>query len=135
MKHVRRPKLTLKAAKALALAEFGTAAGLTPHENNDGNYQRYEMQMGKHTVIVSNVCDYWGIAYVHITGGEWVYYKIDSLDESEDITEHERKARRNEELRDAVACRSTFLFKAMLAEYGLDLCRSELDRENKKCPL
>lgn len=44
MKQTRRPKLTLKAAKALAVAEFGTAAGLTPHENNNADYQRYEMR-------------------------------------------------------------------------------------------
>lgn len=132
MKRTRRPKLTLKAAKALAIAEFGTAAGLAPHENNNADYQRYEMQMGKHTVIISNACDYWGIAYVYITGGEWVYYKIDSLEESEDITEHERKAQRNEELREAAACQSAFMFKALLQEHGLETCRAILDETNKK---
>lgn len=132
MKQTRRPKLTLKAAKAIAIAEFGTAAGLTPHENNDTDFQRYEMQMGKHSVVISNACDYWGVAYVYISSGEWVYYKIDSLEESEGITEHERKAQRNEELREAVQCQTAFLFKALVEAHGLETCRAMLDEADKK---
>lgn len=131
MKRTRRPKLTLKAAKVLAIAEVGTAAGLTPHENNNADYQRYEMQMGKHTVVISNACEYWGIAYVSF-GGKWTYYKIDSLEESEDITESERKKERNEAIENAAACQSAFMFKALLEEHGLEMCRTLLDEAATK---
>lgn len=131
MKRTRRPKLTLKAAKTLAIAELGTAAGLTPHENNNADYQRYEMQMGKHTVVVSNACEYWGIAYVSF-GGKWTYYDINSLEENSNVTENELKKERNEAIGDAAACQSAFMFKALLEEHGLETCRAMLDEANKK---
>lgn len=122
----RRPKLTLKAAKAIAIQELGTAKGLVPHESNNAEYQRYEMQMGNHTVVIANVCGYWGIAYI-LFGDKWTYYDIDTLQESYYIADAERKQARREVVRDMVCSDTEFVFKTIVEEHGADACHSMLD--------
>jgi hypothetical protein len=129
MRRKRRPKLTLKTAKTIAIKEVGTAKGLIPHENNSTDYQRYEMQMGKYTLVISSPCKYWGIACASF-GGNRTYYKIgaDTPEEDAAVTDREQKRDMDETIRDAAICRSHYVFKALLEEHGIDTCRRILER-------
>lgn len=127
----KKPKLTLKSARALATKELGTAAGLVPHENNNSDYQRYEMQMGNNIIVISNVCGYWDTACVSF-GGKNTYYDISTLQENYYVTDAERRKERNEVIRDAASCNRGYMIKALLEAYGLDVCRNLLEEEAKK---
>jgi hypothetical protein len=122
----KRPKLTLKAAKTIALQEIGTTAGLEPHENNNPDYQRYEMRVGNQTVVISNACNQWGVAYIAFAG-TCTYYDITTLRVNWSVTDRERKKDRREFLRDAAASDFAFMFTALIEEHGLERCRHMLD--------
>lgn len=123
----KRPKLTLKAAKTIAIQELGTAKGLTPHESNDAEYQRYEMRMGNHTVIIQNECGYWGIAYIYF-GGTRTYYDIETLQESYHTTEAERQADRKEIVREMASGNREYMLKVLVEEHGAESCRALLEK-------
>ena len=114
-------KLTLKAAKAIAVQEFGTSAGLKPHENNDHEYQRYEMRIGKYNAAIANSKRHPGIAYVSFVG-DYTYYDINTCGENIEVTEKERHKYQLETIRDMAATHSSYMIKAIIDEHGDDYC-------------
>ena len=124
--NVKRPKLTFKAAKAIAMEELGAATKLTPHENNSADFQCYEMQIGNQTARISQAYKYPGFAYVSFAGA-FTYYDIGTLKVDYGITDQERQNARREDMRDMAACDSRYMLKALIDEYGLESCHKMLD--------
>lgn len=127
MKTKKPPKLTLKAAKALALRELGAAAGLAATESNNSNYQRYEVWLGNYLAVITNDCAYWGVACVYFCGTR-TYFNIDTLEENVTITRQEQNKDRREDVRDFAASNSGYMFQALLEQYGLETCRRMLEK-------
>ena len=124
----KRPRLTLKAAKVIAVKEFGTAAGLAAHENNNAEYQRYEMRIGNIDAVITNAYSKPGIAFAYLSrGGEWTYYDIATLEENITVTERERRKYNLENIRDAAATSPGQMLTALIDEHGLDNVRRMLD--------
>lgn len=125
-KDIQRPKLTLKAAKSIAMQELGTAAGLKAHKSNDAENQRYEMQLGRHTVVIENEVGGWGTASIAY-GAQRTTYDIENLERNDLLTEADLVVTCRMLLRDTAGWGRQALFEAMLKECGgEDGCRQLL---------
>ena len=120
------PKLTLKAAKAIAVDFLGFSTGIKAHENNNADYQRYEMNIGNCQALITNASGYWGVAYIWFAGKR-TYYDIKTLREHRSITDKERRKDRHDDIRDAATSEYAFMFKALVEEHGLESCRNMLE--------
>jgi len=123
---IKRPRLTLKAAKAIVVQELGTAAKLMPHENNCAEYQRYEMRIGTFTAVIEQAYRYPGLACVSFAG-VYKYYDIATLQEDYNVTDKERRNDLREQMRDMIYSDCRYIVKALVDEYGLESCREMLN--------
>ena len=123
----KRPKLTLKAAKAIAIKEFGTAAGLTATDYVDFNIvQSYEMSIGKYNAVISTAYQPNGIVYVSFAGN-YTFYDMNTLEENTKLIENRIRQNRLEDLRDMATCDHDLMLKALIEEHGLESCRNMLE--------
>jgi hypothetical protein len=79
-------KFTRQKASKIAIAELGTSKGLVENDSNDEFIQRYEMQLGKHTVVVQNCTVNEGYAFIKFFG-KCVFYNINTLEENTSLSE------------------------------------------------
>lgn len=131
MKAQKRPKLTLKAAKAIALKEIGTAKGLTACEGNNDYWQGFSMIIGNIQITISNSTIYAGIVRLSF-GGKDTYYDINTLEENFKVLDDAQRTDRLEMIRGAATCQAGYMFKALLEEYGFEECRRMLDEAARK---
>lgn len=133
MKITNPKKLTLKAAKILAIQELGTAAGLVAHENNNISYQRYEMPLGKYNAVITNDCGLWNMTTLYINnGGHKRYFDTDTLIENDNIADHERQLERYECVKEMIVCQSDYVFEQLAREYGVDYCTQKIKEAEKR---
>ena len=125
-KNHRGPKLTLKAAKAIAEQELGKSTGLTANENNCADFQSYEIRLGKYTAVISSILRYPGLAFFSLAG-VYTYYDIKTISENYVITDKARRKSQREELRDMAASDSRYMLKTLIDEHGLESCHRMLD--------
>ena len=114
-------KLTLKKARAIALAELGTAAGLAPHENNHASFRRYEMRLGYNLVAINECERNPRHASISFCGNE-VIYDIESTEVNLTLTDKVRHERILESVRDMAHCGSKSLFSTLIKELGYEEC-------------
>jgi hypothetical protein len=128
----KRPKLTLKAAKALAKAEWGTAVGLVAHENNNAEFQRFEMRLGGLTAIITNTTAYWGVGYMYLAG-RYYYFDVTTLLENHGVADKEQRKQQEEDIREMASSNSQYMIKALLNEHGYAALRRMLDEAQAYC--
>ena len=122
----RGPRLTLKAAKAIAELELGKSTGLTPHENNRPDFQRYEIRLGNYIAAISSTSRHPGVCCFSFAGVH-TYYDIGTLQENHGITAEERRKSRREDIRDMASSEHRHMMEALVDEHGRETCRRMLD--------
>ena len=125
-KRYHGPRLTIKAAKAIAEQEIGKATGIKPYESNSAIFQRYEIPLGNFTAAITTAYGYPGIAYFSLAG-VCTYYDIKTLRENFEITEKERRNSQREGIRDLASSDSYYMLKALKDELGLESCHRILN--------
>lgn len=121
-----RPRLTIKAAKAIAIQELGTAAKLTPHKTNSAEFQSYEIRIGSFTAVISQAFKYPGVAYISYAGIR-VYYDVKTQQVNYKITDAERRNDRRECVKEVIRNDRWYIVKSLVDEYGREPCHKMLD--------
>lgn len=120
MKH-KIPRLTLRAARALAMQELGTCRGLVPAKyTNDQHIQRYEMLLGRYRAMITDDGPYFGITTLTVFGPNGIiqtFFNTGTLCESEVITQIENRLSRYRDFQETIEILSPESCRKLLAEY------------------